>query len=31
MKGKMFVKLDPNMSQSRRDFIANGIRANFKD
>jgi hypothetical protein len=29
-KYKMFVKLDPSISDDRRDFIANGIRATFK-
>lgn len=30
-KYKLFVKLDPSISEERRDFIANGIRAFFKD
>ena len=29
-KYKMFVKLSPDISDDRRDFIANGIRATFK-
>ena len=29
-KYKMFVKLHPDISDDRRDFIANGIRATFK-
>lgn len=27
----MFVKLDPNIDDKRRNFIANGIRSFFKD
>jgi hypothetical protein len=27
----MFVKLDPNIDDFRRNFIANGIRAYFRD
>lgn len=30
-KYKMFVKLDPTITQDRRDFVANGIRASFKN
>jgi hypothetical protein len=30
-KQLMFVKLDPNIDEHRRNFIANGIRSYFKD
>ena len=30
-KYKIFVKLSPNITTERRDFIANGIRSYFKD
>lgn len=30
-KYKMWVKLSPNVTQERADFIANGIRSYFKD
>lgn len=30
-KYKIFVKLNPNITTERRDFIANGIRSYFKD
>lgn len=30
-KETIFIKLDPNIDDKRRNFIANGIRAFFKD
>jgi ABC-type antimicrobial peptide transport system permease subunit len=30
-KDSLFVKLDPNIDDKRRNFLANGIRAYFKD
>lgn len=30
-KGKMFVKLNPNITTERREFISNGIRSYFRD
>lgn len=30
-KSLLFVKLDPDISEDRRNFIANGIRSYFKD
>lgn len=30
-KWKVLVKLSPNITQARSDFIANGIRSFFKD
>ena len=30
-KDYLFVKLDPNINEFRREYIANGIRSYFKD
>lgn len=30
-KFKVFVKLDPSISDDRRDFISNGIRSSFRN
>lgn len=30
-KGKMYVKLNPNCTIERREFISNGIRSFFRD